>query len=193
MVKHLGKEFTIKTIQKAKPIYKSMLSEVTDIGSNNPMAANIYMGFVFMALYQVAAEKCDYDTFYKIVEEMMRRPILKKVMGGSDLNTKEGEEKLRVSLHRCADWLNDYPQYRAESWDFNFDDSKHQDGIYYHFTRCPMEKYAREHGLLEILTICCDIDYLTAEAQHAVLHRKQTLATGGEMCDYWMVGNKKKD
>ena len=65
MVKHLGKEFTIKTIQKAKPIYKSMLSEVTDIGSNNPMAANIYMGFVFMALYQVAAEKCDTIRFTK--------------------------------------------------------------------------------------------------------------------------------
>ena len=89
-----------------------------------------------------------------------------------------------------AKWLNDHPEYEEKSWDFNFDDTKHEDGTYYHFTRCPIEAYARSHGFLEILPVICDLDYLTSEARHAVLHREQTLATGGEMCDYWFVGDK---
>lgn len=53
-----------------------------------------------------------------------------------------------------------------------------------------MEKYAREHGMLEALKICCDLDYKTAKAKHATLYREQTLADDGEMCDYWFVGDK---
>ncbi len=43
---------------------------------------------------------------------------------------------------------------------------------------------------MEILPVICDIDFLTAKARGAVLHREQTLATGEKMCDYWFVGDK---
>lgn len=39
----------------------------------------------------------------------------------------------------------------------------------------------------------CNIDYNTAALMHGVLHREQTVADGGTMCDYWMVGDKVKD
>jgi len=31
--------------------------------------------------------------------------------------------------------------YKDVSWDFHIDDTKHQEGFYYHFTQCPLNKY----------------------------------------------------
>ena len=38
--------------------------------------------------------------------------------------------------------------------------------------------------------MCCEIDYYTTAAKHGVLHRDYTLATGGAICDYWIVPDK---
>lgn len=49
------------------------------------------------------------------------------------------------------------------------------------------------YGDLEVLPVLCDLDYCTAKTHHAVLLRDQTLAEGGEKCDYWFVGDQVKD
>ena len=84
------------------------------------------------------------------------------------------------------------PIYKDKTWDFNFE-NKHKDGIYYHFTRCPLNDFARKNGFLEILPVCCEIDHYMTEAKHGVLHRDYTLATGGSICDYWIVPDKIKN
>ena len=100
---------------------------------------------------------------------------------------------LAENLTTCgkdAAWLEAHPQYKAYSWDFHFDETKHQDGFYYHFTQCPLNTFARKEGYLEVLPIMCDIDYKTAALMHAKLYRDHTLAGSGEVCDYWFVGDK---
>lgn len=32
-------------------------------------------------------------------------------------------------------------EYKDVSWDFHIDDTKHQEGFYYHFTQCPLNEY----------------------------------------------------
>ena len=49
------------------------------------------------------------------------------------------------------------------------------------------------YGFLEVLPICCDIDYITTEYSHGILHRDYTLASGGNMCDYWIVPDQIKN
>ena len=94
-------------------------------------------------------------------------------------------EKISIPKHKAG--KEDLPG------DDNFDESRHKDGFYYHFTRCPMEKFARENGYLDVLPIGCNTDYLTCELNHGVLHRQSTLAEGGDICDYWIVGDKVKN
>lgn len=36
----------------------------------------------------------------------------------------------------------------------------------------------------------CDIDFKTASLMRANLHRENTLAKDGEVCDYWFIGDK---
>lgn len=46
---------------------------------------------------------------------------------------------------------------------------------------------------LEVLPVMCEIDHLTAKLMHITLHREQTLAGGGQICDYWFVGDRVKN
>lgn len=61
---------------------------------------------------------------------------------------------------------------------------------YYRITRCPICAYAEKLGVSELMPLFCELDEVMITLQHGVLHRKQTLANGGEFCDYYITGNR---
>ena len=63
-------------------------------------------------------------------------------------------------------------------------------GTYLTLFSLMLKKYLKEQYGSEVLPVCCEIDYLLTEASHGVLHRDYTLATGGDICDYWIVPDK---
>ncbi len=195
--KHLkaqyGDEITKKALKGAPDIYREMLNNADDIGADNPMAPNLYMCFVFLAIWKAADGAIDVESFRKVIINFIKSPLVNKILGGRDMNKPKDLQKAEERFHKMQEWADTHPQYKDKTWDFNFDETKHKDGTYYHFTRCPIEAFARKYGYLEVLPICCDIDYLSTEANHGVLHRSHTLATGGEICDYWIVPDEIKD
>ncbi len=189
IVKRFGKEEAASLIQKTDSVYRNMLNRADNIGKDNPMASNLYEGLLFLALWEAADGKISVDDLREITRAVMQFPAMKVV--GLFMNAnKSGLEKLEKRMHKNAEWLEVHPQYKGVSWDFNFDKTKHSEGFYYHFTRCPLNDFARREGYLEVLPVMCEIDLLSAELMHAKLIRKQTLASGGECCDYWFVGDK---
>ena len=191
--KHYGKAFADKTMIKAKSEYRAMLERVDDIGADNPMASNIYMCFVFLAVYQTADSKITVNALRKISHEAISWKPLKQMGLFVNANKTSGINAIRKMMLKNAEWLERHPKYKKASWDFNFDESKHHDGYYYYFTQCPLNNFARREGLLDVLPVMCDIDFLTAGLMHAKLHRESTLAGGGKICDYWYVGDKVKN
>lgn len=187
-----GKEYTKNLVKKTDEVYRDMLQRADDIGADNPMASNTYSCLVFLALWKAADGKISVDDLRKITMEMMSIPALKVVGLFINGNKKSGMKRLRAMMEKDAAWLEEHPQYKSVSWDFNFDETKHEDGFYYHFTQCPLNTFARREGYEEVLPVMCDIDHLTAKLMHLKLHREQTLASGGSVCDYWFVGDKMK-
>lgn len=120
----------------------------------------------------------------------MNLPFLKIMKLFVNGNKKSGVMAVAKMMKKNAAWLEAHPQYKAVSWDFNFDEKKHQDGFYYHFTQCPINAFARREGCLDVLPVICDLDHMTAKLMQMKLFREQTLASGGKMCYYWMVGDK---
>lgn len=189
LVKRFGKEETASLLRKADVIYRDMLNRADDIGKDNPMSSNMYEGLIFFAIWEAADGKISIDDLREITHEVMGFPLMKAV--GIFMNAnKSGLAKLEKKMHQNAEWLEVHPQYKGVSWDFNFDKTKHSEGFYYHFTRCPLNDFARREGYLEVLPVMCEIDLISASLMHAKLIRRQTLASGGEMCDYWFVGDK---
>ena len=170
-----------------------MLNNVDDIGADNPMAGNIYMAFVFMAIWKAADGAITPDSFRVVVRRLLTESIARKFIGKSDMNKPEDVERAKQKFRNMQAWVDEHPQYRDKTWDFNFDEMRHQDGSFYYFTRCPINNFARKYGYLEILPVCCELDHLLTQASHGKLLRKFTLAEGGPMCDYWIVGDKLKN
>lgn len=50
--------------------------------------------------------------------------------------------------------------------------------------------YTEKLGVSELMPLFCGLDEVMITLQHGILHRKQTLADGGEYCDYFITGNK---
>ena len=189
LVRRFGKEEAASLIQKTDVVYRDMLNRADDIGKDNPMASNLYEGLLFLALWEAADGKISVDDLREITRAVMQFPAMKLV--GLFVNAnRSGLEKLEKRMHKNAEWLEVHPQYKGVSWDFNFDKTKHSEGFYYHFTRCPLNDFARREGYIEVLPVMCEIDLLSAELMHAKLIRTQTLASGGDCCDYWFVGDK---
>lgn len=189
LVRRFGKEEAASLIQKTDAVYRDMLNRADGIGKDNPMASNLYEGLLFLALWEAADGKISVDDLREITRAVMQFPAMKLV--GLFVNAnRSGLEKLEKRMHKNAEWLEVHPQYKGVSWDFNFDKTKHSEGFYYHFTRCPLNDFARREGYIEVLPVMCEIDLLSAELMHAKLIRKQTLASGGDCCDYWFVGDK---
>ncbi|HBI85468.1 MAG TPA: hypothetical protein DDX71_04160 [Ruminococcus sp.] len=188
--RHYGKPFADTTMQAAKPIYREMLDRADDVGAGNPMASNIYMCFVFFAVYRAAEGRITVKALRAISREAIEWKPLKLMGLFVNANKPAGIRSIRNMMLKNAAWLEKHPQYKAVSWDFNFDETKHKDGYYYHFTQCPLNNFARREGLLDVLPVMCDMDFLTAGLMHATLRREHTLAGGGKICDYWYYGDR---
>lgn len=119
MIRRYGKEQTKTWIRQGRGIYREMLSQVEDIGSDNPMAANIYMGFVFMAIWKAANGKITADDFRIVTREMMQNPLVRRIKGGVDMNKPEDLEKMKKMFHDMAAWQEAHPQYQEHSWDYH--------------------------------------------------------------------------
>lgn len=61
--------------------------------------------------------------------------------------------------------------------------------IGYYFKTCPVYEFAKNHDLLHILLVLCNIDYKGMEVMHSKLIRKFTLKTSS-ICEYIVVGDK---
>ncbi|MCD7729993.1 MAG: L-2-amino-thiazoline-4-carboxylic acid hydrolase [Oscillospiraceae bacterium] len=190
MIKKYGRKTAGEYVKKAKPIYREMLEQSDDIGAKNPMASNIYMAFVFMAIWRAANGAVTPDDMREITRELLGMELIRRLMGGMDVNKEKDMNKLKNMLHKNAKWIEEHHEYRDKSWDFNFDETPNVNGVSYHFTRCPLCNYARVHGYMEILPVMCEMDFLTAKLYHARLYREHTLADGGDMCDYLFVGDQ---
>lgn len=86
MVEQFGKDLTGRALKKTPGIYRKMLQQVDDIGFDNPMVDNIYMGFVFMAIWKAADGAIDMDSYRRVIKKFMRSFIVQKVIGGKDFN-----------------------------------------------------------------------------------------------------------
>lgn len=97
----------------------------------------------------------------------------------------------KKSVVKYAKWYT--PEKEAKyptSFKVDFVGQPYEGACYYRITRCPICIYAEKLGVSELMPLFCELDEVMITLQHGVLHRKQTLANGGEYCDYFITGNR---
>ena len=72
----------------------------------------------------------------------------------------------------------------------DFVDQPYDGACYYRITRCPICAYTKKLGVFELMPLFCELDEVMIKLQHGVLHRKETIAKGGDYCDFFILGDK---
>lgn len=57
----------------------------------------------------------------------------------------------------------------------------------------PICAYCKKLGVEELMPLLCELDEVMIALQHGVLHREQTIASGGPYCDYFITGDRHAD
>lgn len=183
-----GKPYAVQIMKQSKKVYRDLVAKADDIGDDNPMAYNELFALTFVAPYVASNKKIPPKT----VQEMMRRSLysIRWYFGRTDLNTEKGKAENKKSVVKYAKWYT--PEKEAQyptSFKVDFVGQPHKGACYYRITRCPICTYAKKLGVQELMPLFCELDEAMITLQHGVLHRQQTLANGGEYCDYYITGN----
>lgn len=147
--KRYGYELAAKAYNGARSIYRQMLADFPSIGADNPMADNAYEALVFFAMYRAADGELTPEMMREVVGDLFELPVVKGAIGlPTNLNRAADMRRMNDSLRSHARWVDEHPAEAPYTWDFNFGDSKGDTRICYHFTRCPLNDFCREQGLM---------------------------------------------
>lgn len=184
-----GKAYAKEIMAKSKSVYRRLVEQADDIGDDNPMAYNELFALAFVAPY-IASNK---EIPPKTVQEMMRWALyhVRWYFGLTNLNTEKGKAANKKSIMKYVKWYT--PEKEAQyptSFKVDFVGQPYKGACYYRITRCPICIYCKKLGAEELMPLFCELDNVMITLQHGVLHRKSTIAAGGDCCDYYITGNK---
>lgn len=189
IAKKYNKQYAKEIMKKSKNVYRELVVKADDIGNDNPMVYNELFALAFVAPYVASGKKIPPET----IQEMMRHSLyhVKWYFSRTDLNTEKGKNENKNSIVRYVKWYTSEreEQYPA-SFKVDFVGQPHESACYYRITRCPICLYAEKLGVKELMPLFCELDEVMIALQHGILHRRQTLAAGGEYCDYYITGDK---
>lgn len=188
LAERYGKDFARETMRQAAPLYKRLVTEADDIGDDNPMAFNELFALAFVAPYLASGKQIAPE----VVQEMMRRSLyhVKFHFSIVDLNTTKGKSANQKHILKYVKWYT--PAREAQyptSFKVDFVGKPYEGACYYRITRCPICAYCEKLGVKELMPLLCDLDEVMVGFQHGVLHRRQTIASGGAYCDYFITGD----
>lgn len=183
------KAYAAEIMKKSKKIYRELVKQADDIGDDNPMAYNELFALAFVAPYIASEKKIPPET----VQEMMRRSLyrVRWYFARTDLNTDKGKAGNKRNIVKYVKWYTPEKEKQyPTSFKVDFAGKPYENACYYRITRCPICIYTKKLGVSELMPLFCELDDVMITLQHGVLHREQTIASGGEYCDYFITGNR---
>ncbi|MFR7349035.1 L-2-amino-thiazoline-4-carboxylic acid hydrolase [Peptoniphilus sp.] len=189
LIEKYNKAYASEIIKKSKKNYRELVENMDDIGEDNPMAYNEMFALVFVAPYIASEKKIPPET----IQEMMRQSLysVKWYFSLINLNTKRGKEANKKNILKYYNWYTEEKErLYPTSFKVDFIGEPYEGACYYRITRCPICAYTKKLGVDELMPLFCELDELMISLEHGVLHRKETIAKGGDYCDYLIVGDK---
>ena len=189
LIEKYDKAYASEIIKKSKKIYRKLIEEADDIGSDNPMAYNEMFALVFVAPYIASEKKIPPET----IQEMMRRSLysVKWYFSLVNLNTKRGKKANKKNIIKYYKWYTpENEKLYPTSFKVDFEGQPYEGACYYRITRCPICTYTKKLGVFELMPLFCELDHVMISLQHGVLHRKGTIAKGADCCDYFITGDR---
>lgn len=191
LIEKYGKVYASDIIRKSKGVYRDLVENMDDIGADNPMVYNEMFALVFVSPYLASDKKIPPEN----IQEMMRRSLyyIKWFFAMTDLNTNRGKASNKKNIVKYYKWYTpEKEKLYPTSFKVDFEGQPYEDACYYRITRCPICTYTKKLDVFELMPLFCELDDVMITLQHGVLYRKETIAKGGDYCDYFILGNKEQ-
>ena len=186
--KRYGQDMAKRSVQNGKREYRRLLFCADDLGPGNPMAMNAYFAYVFAAAWLGSGREIPPEGMGEVMTDVLTSPLLRFFFGLTNLN-QDGKKWYR-EMKKYKEWYEKHGKEYPVNWEVHFDETLHQDGTYYYFTRCPICEFCNREGIGELMPSLCDTDQVMFQLQHGILRRQHTIAAGEPICDYWVVGDQ---
>ena len=186
--KRFNKEMAGQAIRHGKDEYRRLLSHADDLGPGNPMAQNAYFAYVFAAAWLGSEKRITPDEMAFVMTDVLESRLLRTIFGMMDLN--KTPKKWERDMRKYEAWYRAHGKGYPVNWVVHFDETLHQEGSYYYFTRCPICEFCLREGIAELMPALCSTDEVMFRLQHGKLYREHTIANGDGVCDYWIVGDR---
>lgn len=185
ILKHLpllGVKDSKKIFRSAKAIYRSEMKRLPEYGKYDVLKLNLSHAVMLGAIYESCEEKPTVDRLARFYREVVLSPGVvhyafsknNMVSNKRILRERRQGEKSQFAAHPYT-W-----QYKVEQVG-----ERRFTAV---FTRCGICDYLSSRGLSHIIPAMCAMDYTFGEVGKHYFLRKQTLATGGKMCDCTYIG-----
>ena len=191
LIEKYDRRFANDIMKKSKVLYRKLVEEADDIGADNPMAYNELFALAFVAPYLASKKQIPPET----IQFMMERSLyyVKWYFSRTDLNTEKGKRNNKKSIVQYVKWYTSEKEAAyPTSFKVDFVGQPHENACYYRITGCPICAYCKKIGAEEVMSFLCELDNVMIALQHGVLHREQTIAGGGDYCDYYITGDREQ-
>ncbi|MDO5546194.1 MAG: L-2-amino-thiazoline-4-carboxylic acid hydrolase [Eubacteriales bacterium] len=191
ILKFLGSEWPdgdLKSIRsRFREEYQKMRAEVDDIGpmTKNPLRICLTGGIIWLAAYEACDGKMDEELFSRMITNTMESPVFRMAFGAKDPFDRKKQEK-KVAAFKTANEISG----SEFNWHTDYTPGRDETEYFCTYRRCGLCALGRKYGHPELIPYMCQMDYISIDMMGAVLYRTQTLAAGGECCDFHVV---KKD
>lgn len=167
-----------KTVYKnARKIFKTELEQLDEYGPCDVLKTNLTYAVMIYSIYASCDTKPDVSTLSKFCRNVVLTPklagtLLAKVDVTSEKSIShqlEVAEKSRNATH-------------PYTWQYEITETGNR-RFTAEFSRCGIYDYFRSKGLTGLVPALCMMDFAYCDVQRHIFLRKQTIATGGKICD----------
>ena len=183
----LGPKRAKQVLMAGKIQYRRLCHEAPDLGKGNPYALNAYFAYVFIGVWLGANKELSPKTMAEIMGESLQlvKPLFKVINFNKPISVKFAK---KVLFGDYLKWYKKNGKKYPNTW-IPKGNLENREGLYYELHSCPICEFCRAQGISEIMPPLCEMDNMMFSMMRGKLTRRQTIASGGSMCDYWVVGD----
>lgn len=182
-----GAEFRNRVMGEIKEEYESIFEELPYIGGDgNSLTFDLVSAAESLALYKVLKRH------HRPLEEIGKLAYQAEeeyLMNNRELIPPMTHPKYIFYVKRAAE--ESLKKRYPEDWVYEFIDGNDEFDFGTYFTECGIQKLFHEHDADEFTPYLCAMDMIMSECGNLGLERTQTLAEGGDMCDFRYKGGRK--
>lgn len=166
-----------KVYQNARHIYKQELKQMDEYGPGDVLKLNLVHGVMLYSIYAGCKEKPGVNELREFYRKVVLTPkLVRAIFARADATSAKSIQRQAEQAKKSQSAAHPY------TWQYQITKTGNK-RFTAEFSRCGIYDYFRSKGHPELVPAMCLMDYSFCEVQKHIFLRRETLATGGKVCD----------